>query len=158
MNESKHLLRDIDAVRRELLQAGWHKTDLVTETDLYYETPDGKLGRVRTCGSFTEIRVEGEDPQVMSVPFQVEAFREATDGWPSEAQARVEKTRAMYVSDSFPGTRIDLDILLHTGHGAQMYVKVRSEFDPYLIEQLETKLGLDRLEKVDVPYRELVVR
>jgi adenylate cyclase class IV len=154
VNESKRRLADIDTLRRNLVGTGWRKTGFATEVDLYYRTPDGKLGRVRTCGSFTQVGTEDGESHVMNVPFQVEALRKATSGWAAEHHARVEKTRYSYISDSFPGIRIDLDCIPGTG----MFVKVRSEFDPHLIDQLEIKLGLDKLEPVEAPYRDLVAR
>lgn len=154
MNESKRRLNDIDSLRRELVGAGWRKSGFATEVDLYYRTAEGKLGRVRTCGSFTQVGTEDGDSQVMNVPFQVEALRKATDGWSTEHHARVEKTRYSYISESFPGVRLDIDCIPGTG----MFVKVRSEFDPHVLDQLEVKLGLDRLEPVEAPYRDLVAR
>lgn len=154
MNESKRRLTDIDSIRRELVGTGWRKTGFATEVDLYYRTSEGKLGRVRTCGSFTQVGTEDGENQVMNVPFQVEALRKATSGWTDEHHARVEKTRYSYISENFPGIRVDLDCIPGTG----MFVKIRSEFDPYMIEQLELKLGIDQLEPVDAPYRDLVAR
>lgn len=154
MNESKRRLNDIDTLRRELVGSGWCRTAFATEVDLYYRTPEGTLGRVRTCGSFTQVGTEDGKNQVMSIPFQVEALRKATSGWSAEHHARVEKTRYTYICPDFPGVRVDIDCIPGTG----MFVKVRSEFDPYMIDQLETKLGIDQLEPVEAPYRDLVTQ
>lgn len=152
MNESKRRLTDIDSLRRHLVGAGWRKTGFATEVDLYYRTPEGKLGRVRTCGSFTQVGTEDGENQIMSVPFQAEALDKATSGWSDEHHAKVEKTRYSYICEDFPGVRVDLDCIPGTG----MFVKVRSESDADIIEQLEFKFGLDQLAPVEAPYRDLV--
>lgn len=154
MNESKRHLKDIDALRTHLVRSGWTRAAFATEVDLYYRTAEGKLGRVRTCGSFVQIGTEDGESHAMNIPFQLETVRKATDGWSTEHHARVEKTRTSYRSDDFPGVRIDIDCIPGTG----MFVKVRSEFDAHVLELLEVKLGLDRLPLESAPYRELVAR
>lgn len=153
MNEtvSKRRVTDVDTVRTALVGSGWHRHAFATETDLYYELPTGGTGRMRTCGSFTEVST-GNETRLISLPAESGAFHEMTKGWPPKAAVKVEKTRTTYLCESLPGVRVDLDAIPGTG----MFVKIRVGGDPDLLDQIEAKLGFDILDPADAPYRELV--
>lgn len=151
--ESKRCVTDVDTVRKALVQSGWNKAAYANEIDFYYRTPTGGLGRIRNCGSFTEVGTESGDRKLLSSAAHTAELREFTDGWPPKHFVKVDKTRASYLCEDLPGVRIDLDFIPGTGS----FVKVRS-VDPLLVEQIEIKLGIDSLTPIEAPYRDLVAR